>query len=159
MKIELLADNVKLIPEIAELKFQEFGYLLPDKTLENFRLGLETHLNDQLLPIAYVVTDSKKFVGTFSLRKYDLHSYTHLTPWLGSVLVHPDKRKQGIGSFLVQQAEEIAKEMGYSSLYLFTPNKAAWYSQLGWRQVEETVFNNFPVTLMTKKLKHQLISP
>lgn len=153
MKIELLIENDHLIPEIALLKFQEFSYLVPGKTLNNFIQGLKSHLNYKKLPIAYVlVSDSKEFIGTFSLRKHDMDTHQHLTPWIGSVLVHPHKRNQGIGALIVKQSESFAKQMGYSSLHLFTPNKEAWYKKLGWQIKEHTLFNQSSVAVMYKNL-------
>lgn len=153
MKIELLSDYTHLIPEIVDLKFQEFSYLVPQKTKADFLKGVEAHLSAPNLPIAYViVTEEKKFVGTFSLRRCDMETHAHLSPWVGSILVHPNKRNQGIGSILVKNAELTALEKGFTKLYLFTPNKAAWYSKLGWETVEKTVFNEIPVTIMAKKL-------
>jgi len=152
MKIEYLLHHPDLIPEIAELKFREFGYLVPGKTLEDFHQGLEKHLNDKEFPIAYVVRENKKFIGTFSLRKVDLDTHKHLFPWMGSVLVHPDMRNRGIGSFLVKNAEIIARELGYPHLYLFTPDKAAWYAKLGWTITQHTLFDSNPVTIMEIQL-------
>lgn len=152
LNIELLLDHQYLIPEIVELKFQQFGYLVPEKTLQDFKNGLEAHLNDQKLPIAYVIVENKQFIGTFSLRKCDMDTHQHLSPWVGSVLVHPSKRKRGIGAFLVQKAEMTANELGYNHLYLFTPDKAAWYAKLGWQTLEHTLFNKEPVTVMEKSL-------
>lgn len=152
MKIELLLDHQYLIPEIAQLKFQEFGHLVPEKTVQDFIKGLENHLNDRELPITFVVVENKQFVGTFSLRKSDLNTHQHLSPWVASVLVTPSKRKKGIGAFLVKRAEGIAKELGYNCLFLFTTYKEAWYSKLEWQTLERTVFNNGPITVMKKTL-------
>ncbi len=153
MKVDFLTNNSHLIPEIAQLKFQEFAHLAPEKTIDDFVKGLKTHLNDRQLPIAYVVVnEAKEFIGTFSIRKNDIDTHNHLTPWIGSVLVHPSKRNQGIGEFIMRQAQSVAKEMGYRQLYLFTPNKEAWYQKLGWETIEHTHFNQFPVTVMTLHL-------
>lgn len=155
-KIQLLVDNEHLIPEIAQLKFQEFSSLAPKKTLDDFVQGLKTHLNGKELPITYVlVNETKEFVGTFSLRKYDMETHQHLTPWVGSVLVSPKYRNQGIGAFLVEQVELKAKEMGYPQLYLFTPKSEAWYQKLGWRTIEHTLFNQTSVAVMCKKINDQ----
>ena len=152
LNIELLLDHQYLIPEIAALRFQQFGSLVPGKTLQDFKNGLETHLNNEKLPIAFVIVENKQFIGTFCLRKYDMDTHLHLSPWVGGVLVHPSKRNKGIGAFLVKRAEMMANELGYDRLYLFTPDKAAWYAKLGWQTLEHTFFNNVPVTVMEKSL-------
>ena len=153
ISVSLLVENVHLIEEIAQLKFHEFASLSPGKTVDDFVTGLKSHLNDKKLPTAYVlVNDSKEFIGTFSIRAHDMSTHQHLTPWIGSVLVHPGRRNRGLGAFIVNQAESIAKEMGYSQLYLFTPNKEEWYQKLGWKTIEHTTFNNHPVAVMIKYL-------
>ena len=153
MKFDFLVHHMGLIRRIAELKFSEFSYLVPGKTLEDFITGLHEHCNDQKLPITYVALENENFFGTFSLRECDLNSHCHFRPWIGSVLVPPEKRNQGIGSLLVKVAENKAKEMGHDFLYLFTPNKAPWYTKLGWTAIEKSSLNNIPVTIMHKYLK------
>src|SRR5690348_12974380 len=97
MKIEPLTKHPYLIPEIAKLKFKEFGYLIPNKTLDDYYKGLETHLNESRLPMAFVITENNQFIGIFSLNQHDMYTHQHLSPWIESVLVHPDRRNQGIG--------------------------------------------------------------
>lgn len=152
MKFDFLAHHIKLIPKIAELKFSEFHYLVPKKTIDDFIRGLHNHCNDGKLPISYVALEGDHFLGTFSLRERDLDSHSHLIPWIGSVLVSPEKRNQGIGSLLVKEAEVKAKEMGFDLLYLFTPNQAPWYTKLGWDTIEKSILNNIPITIMRKPL-------
>lgn len=152
MKFDFLINHTRLIPKIAELRFAEFSYLVPGKTLDEFVNGLQEHCNDCKLPITYVALKGNDFLGTFSLRQCDLHSHSHLTPWIGGVLVPSEKRNQGIGSLLVKEGEAQAREMGFDSLYLFTPNKAPWYTKLGWSTVETASLNHTPITIMQKTL-------
>ena len=152
MKFDFLIHHKDLIQTIAELKFSEFSYLVPEKTLDDFIEGLYRHCNTEEFPITYVALEGKNFLGTFSLRVCDLNSHSHLSPWMGSVLVPPDKRNRGIGSFLVKEAENKAKERGYNSLYLFTPNKRAWYTKLGWITIKESSLAHTPITIMQKHL-------
>jgi len=152
LKIELLLNHPYLIPEIAELKLQEFGRFVPGRSVQDFKKGLETHLNDRELPIAYVVVENKEFIGTFNLRKCDMDTHQHLSPWLASLLVHPSKRNRGVGAFLVKSAEMMAKELGYERLYLFSSEKTAWYAKLGWQTLEQAFYNNMTVTVMEKSL-------
>lgn len=149
MNIELLLDHQYLIPEIAALKLRYFGF--PDKTLQDYEKGLETHLNESKLPIAFVVVENKQFIGTFSLRICDMDTHQHLSPWMANVLVHPSQRNKGVGAFLVQRAEMRAQELGFDRLYLYTPDKAAWYAKLGWQTLEHSFYNNEPVTVMEKQ--------
>ena len=153
MSLDLLVNQIHLIPVIARLKYDEFAYMVPGKNVEQFEDGLRTHLNHTELPLTYVrVNELQEFIGTFSLRLHDLDSHRHLTPWLASVVVSPDQRRQWIGEYLVREAEKKAAEMGIKTLYLFTPNKEAWYQKLGWQTIEKSFLNTIPITIMQKQL-------
>lgn len=148
MEIELLADHQHFIPEVAKVLFHEFGYLIPQRTLKDFEERTLNHCNKKSLPITFIALENGKLIGTFSLRAYDMETHKHFSPWIGSVVVHPSRRREGIGSALVQKAKAICKEQGHKTLFLFTPNKQAWYRKLGWEVVEETTFYYHSATIM-----------
>jgi len=150
MRIDYLLHHPHLIPEIAQLKFEQFHRFVPERPLEDFQKSLENHLNDKKLPIGFVALEGDEFLGTFCLREYDMETHRHLTPWVGGVLVHPLKWNRGIGTFLLTQAKHLAEELGYKHLYLFTTEKASWYARLGWEAIDHAVVHNFPVTIMKK---------
>ena len=141
LKIEYLADQNHFVPELAQLLYHQFGYLAPHRTLKDFENRMLSHCNKDCLPIAFVAVEDGKLVGTFSFRQYDMETHKHLSPWIGSVYVHTARRKEGIGTKLMQQAEILCKQRGIETLYLFTPDKQAWYLKLGWERLEETAFN------------------
>jgi len=148
MKIEYLIDHTRFIPEIAELKYNHYRSLAPEKTLGDFHNGLKRDLSDGGLPVAFVVVEKEKYVASFSLRINDLESHKHLTPWLGGLFVHPAMRNQGIGTGLVKEAKSIVKTMGYDCLYLYTSEKANWYTKLGWEPIENSFLNQGAITIM-----------
>lgn len=153
MTFQLLVDRQEFVRQIADLKYREFAYMVPGKTVEDFELGVRTHLNREGLPLTYVkVNDMGEMLGSFSLRPHDLESHKQWSPWLASVVVPEAHRNRGVGESLVKTAETKAKEIGISKLYLFTPNKEKWYEKLGWKTVEQTVFNQVPVVIMSKDL-------
>lgn len=152
MKIEYLIDHKHFIPELGELLFHQFGYLRPGCALKDFEERLGNHCNRDGLPITYIALEEGKLVGTFSLRKNDMDTHQHLSPWLGGVFVHPSRRKEGIGTLLVKKAESLCAKQGFKTLFLFTPDQRDWYSKFGWRVVEETIFNGSFVTIMSTAL-------
>lgn len=156
LKIEHLADHPHFAPELSELLFFQFGFLAPESSLLDFQKKLQRHLNKDRMPQAYVAfeeaCEEEELLGTFSLRDFDMETHKHLSPWIGSLMVHPSKRGQGIGSRLVEQAKSLTKELGYKKLFLFTPDKETWYLKLGWKVVEKSSFNNYSVTVMSHSL-------
>jgi N-acetylglutamate synthase-like GNAT family acetyltransferase len=74
--------------------------------------------------------------GTVSLTGNDLRCRPEYTPWLASLFVHEDYRKQGIGEALIEQVNDIRKSMGYPELYLRTEDAGGYYRRFGWHHVE-----------------------
>jgi len=92
---------------------------------------------DQLLQVydqmqLFMLKNKGRIIGTIAL---DRTSNTKGQLFL--VYVHPDFQRKGIGSTLVSYVENIAKEMGLKSIFLFTIEKAKWaikfYENLGYR--------------------------
>lgn len=153
MKIESLSENMHFFREVAELKFQEFSYLTGKETIEDYLNRQNKYITDQSIPKSYVVlNESGNLMGTFALKLEDLHSRPDLSPWLGSVVVVPAYRRRGVGSYIVRQAERLAKELAYSKLYLYTPDQETWYAKQGWQLIERTSSGKFPVSLMSKAI-------
>ena len=75
-----------------------------------------------------------------------------LSPWLAAVYVLPEFRRQGIGSQLVRAIEETGKRLLLERLYLFTPDREAFYARLGWSLLELAEYRNHTNVIMTKSL-------
>jgi N-acetylglutamate synthase-like GNAT family acetyltransferase len=84
-----------------------------------------------------------------------LPSRDDLSPWLASVYVDPPFRNRGIGASLVQRVAQEARTLGFPTLYLFTPDRAAFYANLGWQVVERDEWNGCQVTVMELKLNQE----
>ena len=54
-----------------------------------------------------------------------------------SVVVDPSCRRQGIGRFIVAQAEEEARRRGFAFLYLSTPDQQRFYERCGFSVTEK----------------------
>jgi N-acetylglutamate synthase-like GNAT family acetyltransferase len=93
-----------------------------------------------------------RLLGSASLVAADLPSREDLSPWLASVYVDPPFRNRGIGGALVKRVVQEAEALGYPTIYLFTPDRAAFYANLGWQTVEQADWNGLPVTVMEMKL-------
>lgn len=147
-ELDYLANHPELIQPVAELGQLEFGYLNPGRTIENRLESLKKHLNYDQLPIAFVGFKDGKFIGTASLRITDIDSYTHVTPWLGGVIVVPEMRNQGVGTWLVEETMKQALNLGVHTWYLYTPNRETFYAKMGWKTIDKTSHNNVPGVVM-----------
>ena len=75
-----------------------------------------------------------------------------LTPWLASLYVAPEFRKQGAGAALVRAIEMHARDVGCSVLHLYTVNAEPFYAGLGWITQERFDWHGEPMILMTRDL-------
>src|SRR5438876_5575688 len=114
-------------------------------------------MNRDKLPIAWVAHANGQLLGTAALRLHDLEGREDLTPWLGGVFVGSHFRRQGIGAALCAAVEDEARSRAIHTLYLFTLDKQAWYSRLGWTILGPCVWQQRPGDIMYKPL--QTIEP
>lgn len=153
--IKLLADCSYCLPELAELWFEHIGKTwVPGKTTQEAERTFREHLNRDTLPLTLVAIHQHKPIAMISLRQND-GIREDLTPWLGSLIVHPDYRRLGLGEMLVDMAKKKAKALGYKKAYLFVldPTLTKWYERLGWQEIDKDHFNQFPVVVMMADLR------
>jgi N-acetylglutamate synthase-like GNAT family acetyltransferase len=139
---------------LAQWLFEQWGSTLGEKTPEDRIKKLKTHMNRDKLPIAWVAHANGQLLGTAALRVQDLKGREDPTPWLGGVFVGSHFRRQGIGAVLCDAVEDKARLRGIQTLYLFTLDKKAWYSRLGWSIIGPFVWHSAgPVDIMCKPLQ------
>ena len=152
VQISYLSDHPEYIPQLARWLFEQWRSILREDTLETRIEKLKAHLNRDKLPIAWVAHANGELFGTAALRVHDLEGREDLTPWLGGVFVGPQFRRQGIGEALCAAVENAARSRAIETLYLFTLDKQAWYSRLGWTMLGPCVWRQRPGDIMWKRL-------
>ena len=152
VQISYLIDHPEYIPQLAQWLFEQWRSILPEDTLKTRIQKLNAHLNRDKLPIACVAHADGELLGTAALRVHDLEGREDLTPWLGGVFVDSKFRRQGIGEALCAMVEDAARARGIETLYLFTLDKQAWYSRLGWTKLSPCVWRQRPGDIMAKRL-------
>lgn len=153
VRISYLVDHPEYVPQLAQWLFEQWGAILGEETPAARIKKLETHLNRDELPIAWVAHANGQVLGTAALRVHDLEDRDDLTPWLGGVLVGPQFRRRGIGETVCAAVEEQARSRGIETLYLFTLNLQAWYSRQGWKPLAPCVWRGRPGMIMDKDLQ------
>ncbi|HEY4255611.1 MAG TPA: GNAT family N-acetyltransferase [Candidatus Udaeobacter sp.] len=152
VRISYLIDHPEYIPQLAQWLFEQWGSVLGEKNLVRIK-KLQAHMNRDELPIAWVAHANGQLLGTAALRVHDLEGREDLTPWLGGVFVGSDFRRRGIGAALCATVEDAARSRGIRTLYLFTLDKQAWYSRLGWTVLAPCMWHQRPGDIMCKQLQ------
>jgi GNAT superfamily N-acetyltransferase len=75
-----------------------------------------------------------------------------------SLFVLPQFRGLGIAKQLIHRVIQLAKRLGYSTLYLWTEDKQNMYSRMGWKVFENTEYAGAKITIMTYDLTSVLNS-
>ena len=149
MQIVNLAERPEFLPTLAAWHHAQWGELNPQNTLEARIERMQRDLAGEPIPVTFVAVENDAPLGSASLVAHDLPSRLDLTPWLASVFVAPERRRQGIASRLVRRVVEEAARLEVETLYLFTLDQEKLYGELGWSLLERTEHNGFPITIMT----------
>jgi predicted N-acetyltransferase YhbS len=155
MDIQYLGDHQEVVPILVVWIYNEWSYLYPGATLQDFTGFFLERTNKKSLPLTLVAIEAGEPVGTASLKAFDMETRNDLTPWLTSLHVAEPWRRRGIGSNLVKAIEQKAVELGIRKLFLFTPDSdlvALFYSRLGWTVKERTIYHAYPVIILEKDL-------
>ena len=128
------------LEEILELvnncRWEAYHPILPDATREYISYPMEKLVEIFEEMLIYVYKEGDSVAGTIALNQI-----TKIKGELLMIFVHPDHQRKGIGSALVNYAEEVAKEMGYKELTLSTMEQADWavkfYEKLGYNIVRK----------------------
>lgn len=143
--------NLKEVPHhletLAGWHHAQWSYLNPDRTLAERIDRMREHLVTDFIPTTFVTAKDNLF-GSAAIIECDMDTRKELSPWLASVYVAPEFRRQGIGSKLVLHVMERAKDNNIKTLYLYTPDREAFYCRLGWSRLEKTDYHGYPVTIM-----------
>jgi len=126
-------NNQTLINIVAKWLWSEWG---SENNLNYWESWVESSTFIDKIPQTFVALESDKVVGTVSLWRCDLQSRQDIFPWLGGLYVDKTCRKRGIGSALQEHAFEVARNLGYTELYMFT-ELDKYFERFGWKYCEE----------------------
>jgi|SRR5215471_19895923 len=152
VRISYLIEHPEYVPELAQWLFERWDFILGEKTPETRVEELRAQMNRDDLPIAWVAHANGKPFATAALRVDGPEGCEDLTPWLSRVIVCPHFRRQGIGAALCGHVEDEARSRKIQALYLFTLDKQAWFSRMGWSIIGSCVWRERPGDIMCKQL-------
>jgi GNAT superfamily N-acetyltransferase len=151
IKIINLKDEPENLLTLAKWHQDEWSYLNPGEDLVTRISRMQPFLNEDFIPSTFIARD-KVLLGSAAIVLRDLKTEPQLTPWLASVYVRPDVRRQGIGRQLVLHVMEQARNEGIACLYLYTPDQEYFYIKLGWSTIDKRKHQGYDVTIMAVNL-------
>jgi N-acetylglutamate synthase-like GNAT family acetyltransferase len=125
--------------------------LNPGQTLGQRIESMQAYLSEELIP-STLIARGTQLMGSAAIVQNDMDTHPEWMPWLASVYVAPEFRHQGVGSRLVNSVIEAARKAGIEALYLFTPDRVAFYQGLGWQVLHEEAYRGHWVTVMRLQL-------
>ena len=129
MLICYLHDCPEYIQAAIELVHGEFGN---EKNYEAFAELLRRSMTPRELPLCVAAIDRGELVGAAGILRADLISRQDLYPWLGNLVVRPDRLGEGIGLAMLRWSAKACRELGYGTMYLYT-QLDGYYEKLGWQ--------------------------
>jgi len=149
--IDFLAHHPDAVDTLAAWHHAQWSYLDRDVTQEQRAAALRRRRSDGI-PLTVVALSGEIVLGSASLIQHDMDTRMDLSPWLASVYVASNYRRQGIGSALVRRIEHEARTLGYKTIHLFTPDMQRFYETLGWTALESTVYRGYTQVVMARQL-------
>lgn len=150
-EIKLLMDCQQHILALAKLWYEEISqHWVTDASIEKTKQKLVGHLNQNEMPMAYVALLDGQAIGMACLRETD-GIRPGVSPWLGSLVVHPEYRGQKVGEALINTVKDQARNLGYQILYLlaFDPTIPDWYARLGWKHIGDDELFGHRISVMS----------
>jgi len=94
--------------------------------------------------LVYVAEVDGKVIGVLSIHEQEKDRwmdqvFVQRGFWLDNLFILPEFIGQGVGKLLFQFAQDLCRDRGISSLYLFSdPNARGFYSKAGAKYIKET---------------------
>jgi predicted N-acetyltransferase YhbS len=148
MHIDYLAAYPDYIPTLAKCFLEEWRDFYGSKSWEEVASSFYERLNIHKLPLALVAHEQQKPIGTISLLEESISIYKHLSPWLGGLYVHEEKRHQGFGKQLIEAGIREIRRLGYEQVYIGIRKAEEYYESFSWQIVERTTYHGENLVVM-----------
>ncbi|MCG7500076.1 GNAT family N-acetyltransferase [Vibrio sp. Of7-15] len=150
MEISLLADHPNEAHKIAKWYYDEWTRIAPNFTEEMvLEKVIEKSVNRNQLPLSLVTHLDGELVGVLELKFRENKNYPEYEHWVGGVFTHPNHRRKGIASLLLESAKEKAFCLGIKTLYLQCENfNIDLYLNHGFRILHQAQHHEIKTTIM-----------
>lgn len=136
VRIGYLVDHPDALPTLERMFQSEWAAYYGDAGPGNALQDLVSYSNRGGLPVGMVAFLGSEPVGVAALKADSISTHKHLTPWIGGGMVAPRFRRQGIGACLVSAVEDVARNLGYTTVYSGTSTANSLLLREGWQLME-----------------------
>ena len=153
LHLDLLKNCPEAIPTLADWIYEDWHLYDVSLTKENLIKGFSQRLNDDKLPLTFVLSKSFKPIGVISLKENSIPELADLEDgscWGGSFHIAEEYRKEGLGEELVKSVLRIAKQLGYHKIRFYTSDfqNVPWYTKRGAEIIATRPFRGHIITIM-----------
>jgi GNAT superfamily N-acetyltransferase len=151
--LDLLKNCPEVIPLLADWIYEDWHLYDTSLTKENLIKGFSQRLNDDKLPLTFVLLKDSIPIGAITLKEKTIPELADLDDgscWGGSFHVETEFRRDGVGEELAKSLILIAKQLGYHKIRFYTsnPQNVAWYTERGAEVIETRPFRGHIITIM-----------
>jgi GNAT superfamily N-acetyltransferase len=104
------------------------------------------------LPVGLVAFCEGQLCGIAALKPESISTHKHLHPWVAAGFVVPRFRRRGIGAKLVSALEDVARTLGYATIYCGTSTAISLLTRNAWQLMERIRYNGEDVSIYQKAL-------
>ena len=153
LNIDYLAKHPHHIATLAQWHQQQWHDISPHLNTHKRIDFMSLHQNYAAVPITLIALNNNQLLGSASLILDDMEDRPQYSPWLASVFIAPECRKQGIATELISNIVQQAQLLNLTQIYLFTPDQAEFYARRGWHIIEQRQYHGVMVDVMIYRLK------
>jgi N-acetylglutamate synthase-like GNAT family acetyltransferase len=154
-KVESLVEHPHHWQLAAQWSFEAWMHEFPSDTVQTYldQYALAACEPEELIEVFAAIDSQDNLLGVATLVDDDeLPDAPEPGPWLAAVFVKPEARNLQIGSELVTNVVDRARELGYQKIYLYTEHAEDWYRKKGWIKIRDIVFLGLHHTVMQLEL-------
>lgn len=153
IEVRYLVDVPSALPILAQWFKEEWEPYYGPAGHGNAEADLKASCQRDELPIGLVAVSGKNEVlGTIALKSSSI-SHEHLSPWGAALLVGKDHTRQGVGYILIAALEDVARRLGFQSVYMATDGATNLVERRGWLQFDKAESLRGPVRVYEKQLQ------
>ena len=150
MMPDVVFSNISECPEVRETVARWMWGFWGNPRNYEFYHSMADHAKTDDIPMICVAFIDNEPVGAVGLLRADLFSRQDLFPWMADLFVKPEYRSRGIGSALQDFILEKAKQLGYGTIYLYTP-LVGYYEKKGWEYMGDEMERDGEIVRIYKK--------